>query len=40
MEMKPITFEEALAVYDEAPTGEVEAKPIENPEEVYESDDE
>lgn len=26
MEMKPITIEEAFAVYDEAPTGEPTAK--------------
>ena len=36
MEITPISFEDALSLYDEEPTGEVETKPIENPEDVYE----
>ena len=38
MEMKPISFEDALALYDEEPTGEATAQSIENPSEVYEGE--
>jgi hypothetical protein len=38
MEMKPISFEDALALYDEEPTGEATAQPIENPSGVYDGE--
>lgn len=39
MELKPMTFEEAFALYDEKP-GDITVKPIESPEDVYESEEE
>ena len=38
MEMKPISFEDALALYDEEPTGEATAQPIEEPIKVYDGE--
>lgn len=38
--MKPISFEDALALYDEEPSGEVIIQPIEEPDKVYEDKNE
>lgn len=38
MEMKPISFEDALALYDDEPSGEAQAQPIEESTEVYEGE--
>lgn len=38
MEMKPISFEDALALYDDEPSGEAQAQPIEEPTKVYEDE--
>lgn len=36
MEMKPMTLEEAFALYDEEPGDDIVIQPIDNPEIVYE----
>ena len=36
MEPRPISFEDALALYDDEPSGEATAQPIEEPTEIYE----
>lgn len=36
MEMKPMTFDEAFALYDEEPSDDIVIQPIDNPEIVYE----
>ena len=38
MEIKPISFDDALSLYDEESTGEVDIMPIVNPEDALESD--
>ena len=36
MEIKPMTLEEAFSIYDENPS-DITTKPIENPEDVFDS---
>lgn len=36
MDIKPMTFEEAFALYNEEPSDDVVIQPIEEPDKVYE----
>lgn len=40
MEIKPMTLEDAFALYDEEPSGDIVIQAIDNPETVYEDENE